>query len=165
MFEYTGIVQANLGRRSEAQLSLLNDEAMCNMALMLVTEPYVFDINGEAFVHQHAMWEAVRPSQVEKDRVVRSFRSLIYVNKRSQFRQIEIACSDIVGGILKLDSLVLVVASVYVPCIADGSRAENEALLLHRLDLVRTAWINARRRLGQEVQLFVGGDFNRHDQV
>lgn len=77
---------------------------MCDMALMLATKPSVFDIDGKAVVDQHAMWEAVRPTQVETERVVRSFQSLIYVNQRSQFRQVVVPCSDIVRGILKLDS-------------------------------------------------------------
>jgi hypothetical protein len=99
--------------------------------------------------------------------VVRSFRSLIYVNKRSQFRQIAVPCSDIVAGILKFDSLELMVVSVYVPCITDGSRsrAENRAELRHRLDLVRSARVDFEQRSGKKIQLFVGGDFNRHDQA
>lgn len=167
MLKHTGILQANLGRGSVAQLSLLNDEAARDMAVMLVTEPCIFDIDGKAIVHEHAMWETVRPTQVESDRVVRSFRSLIYVNKRSQFRQIAVPCSDIVAGILKFDSLELMVVSVYVPCTTDGSRsrAENRAELRHRLDLVRSARVDFEQQSGKKIQLFVGGDFNRHDQA
>jgi hypothetical protein len=167
MLKHTGILQANLGHRSEAQLSLLNDETARDLAVMLVTEPCIFDIDGKAVVHEHAMWEAVRPTQVESDRVVRSFRSLIYINKRCRFRQVEVPCSDVVAGILKFDSLELMVVSVYVPCTTDGyrSRAENRAELRHRLNLIRLARTEFERQSGKEIHLFVGGDFNRHDQA
>jgi hypothetical protein len=159
MHKYTGILQANLGRRSEAQLSLLNDETTRDLALLLVTEPNIFDIDGEAIVHQHMNWETVRPSQVGAERVARSFRSMIYVNKRCQFRQVEVPSSDIVAGILTLDTLTLMLASVYVPCTVDIPRVESKAQLQQRLNLVKAAWVEAKRRAGKDIQLFVGGDF------
>ncbi|KAH6691834.1 hypothetical protein BKA61DRAFT_499948 [Leptodontidium sp. MPI-SDFR-AT-0119] len=100
MSKLIGILQANVGRRREAQLSILNDSSTQDFELMMITEPNIMDIDGEPVVHQHAHWTIVRPSLTRDDSVIHSFRSLIYVNKKTEFRQVPIPSPDIVAVLL-----------------------------------------------------------------
>ena len=54
---------------------------------------------------------------------------------------------------------------MYVPRNNDASTEENEAASRQRLCKITAAWEEARHKWGANVQLFVDGDFNRHDQM
>lgn len=165
MPESIGILQANVGRRREAQLSILNDTSIQDFELMMITEPNIIDIDGEPVVHQHARWAIVRPSLTRDDSVIHSFRSLIYVNKKTQFRQVSISSPDIAAGLLRVATQRILVISVYVPRDPSASNDQNATELTQRLRLIAWAWEEAKRKWGTDVQLFVAGDFNRHDQL
>lgn len=160
-----GILQANVGRRREAQLSILNDSSTQDFELMMIIEPNIMDIDGEPIVHQHARWTIVRPSLTRDDSVIHSFRSLIYVNKRTEFRQVHIPALDIAAVLLRTATQRILAISIYVPRDSDASLEANMRELTQRLQLITTAWGSAKHKWGQEVQLFVAGDFNRHDQM
>ena len=160
-----GILQANVGRRREVQLSLLNDDSIQDFELILITEPNIMDIDGKPVVHQYAQWAIIKPTLVRDDTVIHSFRSLIYINKKAQFRQVSIPSSDITAGILKTATQRILVASVYVPRDPAVAHEHNVTELTYRLRLISSAWEEAKGKWGADVQLLVAGDFNRHDQL
>jgi hypothetical protein len=159
------ILQANLARRREAQLSILNDTLTQDFEVIMITEPNIMDIDGESVMHQHAHWTVAKPTLVRHDSVIHSFRSLIYINKGTHFRQVDVPSSDITAGLLQTATQKILVVSVYVPKDPSASKEENAELLTHRLRLITTSWEEAKKKWGMDVQLFVAGDFNRHDQL
>jgi hypothetical protein len=54
MSETISILQANVARRREAQLSIPNDTSTQDFELIMITEPDIIDIEGKAVVNQHA---------------------------------------------------------------------------------------------------------------
>ena len=107
------------------------------------------DIDGNPVVHQHAHWTVVRPSVSRDDSVIHSFRSLIYVNKTTQFRPISISSPNIVAGLLKTAIQPILVASVYVsrdPS-ASASKEDNARELGNGLYLITSAWREAKATL------------------
>lgn len=161
----TRVIQANLARRREAQLSILNDTSVQDCELILITEPSIIDIDGKPVVHRHAHWNVAIPTLTRSDSAVHAFRSLIYVNKRTQFRQVNVPSPDLVAGVLQTASQKTLVVSVYVPRNPSASNEENARELTERLHLITMAWREAKGRWGTDVQLFTAGDFNRHDQL
>src|SRR4051812_42685184 len=116
------ICQANVGRRRGAHLSILNDESIQDVKLIMITEPYIANIDGYPITHQHAHWTALKPTLTRQDTVSHSFRSLVYVNRKTRFRQINIPSSNIVAGILETATQTILLVSVYVPRDASAPR-------------------------------------------
>lgn len=104
-------------------------------------------------------------SLTRNNSIYHSFRLLIYVNKQFQFRQIHIPSLDVLVEVLKMNDETILVASVYVPRSKEASIERNEEALRERLRIVSTAWEQARQKWSANVQLFVGRDFNRYDQM
>ena len=154
-----------MGRRRAAQLSVLNDLSLREYAALMITEPNIMEIEGAAVVHQHQQWTVVKPTLVRQDSVIHSFRSLLYVNKKTRFQQVHIPSSDIVAGLVITDNQQLLVTSVYVPRDPSASKQHNASELAIRLDLIEVAWQESKMKWGANLQLFVAGDFNRHDQL
>src|SRR5271155_5439498 len=91
------VLQWNVGKRREAQLSLLNDQETNSFDFLLLAEPYRFTLKGQSrpTVPQHHYWEAVLPTTfVQTAYQPFNFRSMIYINKRFKYQQIPIPCAD-----------------------------------------------------------------------
>lgn len=58
---------------------------------------------------------------------------------------------------------LVVVISLYVPYGANAN--ENEQLLKTRLKLAKTAQQYVEQLKGKKIEIIIGGDFNRHDQL
>ncbi len=155
-------IQANLARSPGAQLSFLNDRTIKDFSLLLVTEPNIRDVDGKPIVHQHSHWTAVRPTLIREDSVVHSFRSLIFVNKNTNFRQVDVYSPDITAGIVTTPTQCILAVSVYVPRPRRGHPQEE---LTYRLQLISKAYSETQEKLGRRIELLVTGDFNRHDPL
>jgi hypothetical protein len=59
------ILQWNVGKRREAQLSLLNDQHTNQFDFLLLAEPFRFTLAGQnqPTVLKHHYWEAVLPTK------------------------------------------------------------------------------------------------------
>src|SRR5436309_15425392 len=91
------LLQLNVGKRNMVQQSLLNDTDSSDFDLLLITEPYIFSTgeNDQGTVTHHPHWTVYTPSTRRDSRQARyGFRSLIWMNKRLQGRQIPIESSD-----------------------------------------------------------------------
>lgn len=98
------ILQWNVGKRREAQLSLLNNWETNDFDFLLLAEPFRFTLKGQnqPTVPQHHYWEAVLPTKwVCTAYQPFNFRSMIYVNKRFKFQQIPIPSSDLTAVTIK----------------------------------------------------------------
>src|SRR5437016_4681976 len=59
------VLQANLHKKREAQLSLMNDDTLANFSLLLISEPYTFskdDSAPAAAPLHHPYWTPILPS-------------------------------------------------------------------------------------------------------
>jgi hypothetical protein len=165
MHKHLSIIQANLGKRKGAQLSILNDASVKDFAIIMITEPNIMSINERTVVHEHSQWSLTTPTLTRKDSTTQPFRSLMYVNKKETFQQIKVPDPDITAGVLRTNTQQLLVVSIYVQrdnSISAERRAED---LTRQLQLITSVWKETIRKCGDEVQLMVGGDFNRHDQL
>jgi ribonuclease HI len=160
-----GILQINAAKRAGVQLSILNDRSIQGFDAIMITEPRIMEFDNQPVVHQHQHWNALRPTLLLEEPAVHSFRSLLYVNKKTWFQQIPVPSSDIVAGLLKTNTQKFLLMSVYIPRSSDLTTEENDAALAQRLQAITNTWETAREKWGEDVQLLVGGDFNRHDQL
>lgn len=131
----------------------------------MITEPYIINIGGSLYIHQYAHWTALKLTLTRQDLVSHSFRSLVYVNRKARVEQVSILSHDIVAGVLKIDTWNIMCVLVYVPWDASATRENNAVTLIERLRLISVPWEEAQKKWGRGVELFVGGDFNRHDQM
>ncbi|MGH2507601.1 MAG: endonuclease/exonuclease/phosphatase family protein, partial [Ktedonobacteraceae bacterium] len=159
------VLQWNVGKRRAAQLSLLNDEETNDFDLLLLTEPYRFTPEGHSrpLVTQHHQWSAVLPTMfVTALYQPFNFRSMIYVNKRIQARQIAVESADITAVSIKVREDVYLIVSVYVPRIR--TMPDNLRILEHNLEIIQQLYDKALRQQ-PNLYLIVAGDFNRHDRL
>src|SRR5271168_3130390 len=111
------ILQWNVGKRPEAQLSLLNDTETNQFDFLLLSEPYRFTLKGQSkpSVPQHHYWEAVLPTSfIQTAYQPFNFRSMIYVNKRSKFQQIPIPSPDLTAVTTTQGQDTLLIISAYI---------------------------------------------------
>jgi hypothetical protein len=110
------ILEWNVGKRKEAQLSLLNDEETNDFDLLLLSEPYSFTPRNQKnpIALQHHYWETVIPSEYNKTVYGKNnFRSMIYVNKRIPYRQIPIQHADLTAITIRRGRTTYLMVSVY----------------------------------------------------
>jgi hypothetical protein len=87
---------------------------------------------------------------------------MIWVNKKTfPYKQVDVASPDITAVLLLTPSPILAV-SVYVP--PEGG-SDGIRTLTDELDAIRHACQEIRREQGQDIDILIVGDFNRHDQL
>ncbi|KAJ5300187.1 hypothetical protein N7508_007430 [Penicillium antarcticum] len=157
------VLQANLRKGPETQLSLLNDRSLQSCDLLIISEPYLFLMNDTVCSHTHANWTPLWPSQRHPPSGgLRPHRSMIWVNKKtSPHRQIDIASADIAAVLLLTPSPTLAI-SVYIP---PGRGCEGTRALTKGLDAIREAHQRVQCEYGDNIDILIVGDFNRHDQL
>ena len=111
------VLQWNVGKRREAQLSLLNDQQTNDFDLLLLAEPYCFTPKGHQspLVPQHHYWEAVLPTHfVQTAYQPFNFRSMIYISKRFKYQQIPIPNADLVAIQITQGQDTLLIVLAYI---------------------------------------------------
>ncbi|KAJ5215604.1 reverse transcriptase [Penicillium cinerascens] len=157
------VAQANLRRGPETQLSLLNDQSLRSCDLLLISEPYVFLMNGAICSHAHTHWTPLWPSQRHQSSGrMRPYRSMIWVNKMTfPHRQIDVSSPDITAVLIFTPSPILIV-SVYVPPEGGPNGVRS---LTQVLEIIRYTYQRVRCDHTDNVDILIAGDFNRHDQL
>jgi hypothetical protein len=156
------ILQANLAKKRETQLSLLNDTGLSEFDLLLISEPYFFEQNNLPSVTPHHYWTPFLPTVFQQGHVRFSFRSLIWVNRRLRAQQIPLQSLDITAVPIKDQTKSILVFSVYIPPQHQGNTAQAE--LREQLQIIRSAWLATRTSVSN-LECVIAGDFNRHDQL
>jgi len=159
------ILEWNVGKRRAAQHSLLNYEETNNFDMLLLAEPYRFYLDNQITpkVIQHHYWEAAIPTQFNKTAYQKdNFRSMIYINKRLQYRQIPIENADLTAVTIKRGQTTILVVAVYA--VYSRTRQQRTQELQSLLQAITAAWQKVQQQT-DKAQLLVMGDFNRHDMV
>lgn len=157
------VAQANLRRGRETQLSLLNDQSLQSCDLLLISEPYVFLMDGAICSHTHIHWTPLWPSRRHQPSGrMKPYRSMIWVNKMTfPHRQIEVPSPDITAVLIFTPSPTLIV-SVYVPPEGGPNGIRS---LTQVLEAIRQIYRRVQRDHMDQVDILIAGDFNRHDQL
>ena len=106
------ILQANLKKMPETQMSLLNDEGLKDCGLLLISEPYCCRIDGKPVVvpQTHHYWTAILPSQQRETRW--PFRSMTWVHRNIEAKQVPVDHADVTAVLVRLPSRLILVFSV-----------------------------------------------------
>jgi hypothetical protein len=150
------ILQLNMQKRREVQHSVMNDASQREYAALVVSEPYVFEMEGKMRTSPmgHQSWTAILPSERHSGRW--AVRSMLWVRKDMECEQVSVPSADLTVVLLRLPDRSVLLASVYV----EGA---NAAALSETVMLLDTAISTARCRGGPRLDIVVAGDFNRHD--
>lgn len=153
------IIQLNVRKRSEIHDSLMNDEEIQDAAVVAVQEPWAWKINGRLLTTPmaHHKWTKIVPTICRKDNRW-PIRSMLWVRKDLEAEQIPIESSDLTAVVLRLPEKWVLIVSVYVEGV-------DKQALTDTCHLLRQVIADARRGMGQQVDVVIIGDFNRHDQL
>ncbi len=140
------------------QLSLMNDPALRDFAVIAISEPHAWVREGKVRTSPvaHPYWTKMVPTNRHEGRW--AFRSMIWVRSDIEAEQIPIASSDLTAALLTLPDRAILVISVYIA----GADEEAHRISTHKL---RQAIRETRQRVGTRVDVMLLGDFNRHDQI
>ncbi|GAA93188.1 reverse transcriptase, partial [Aspergillus luchuensis IFO 4308] len=158
------ILQANLRKMPETQLSLLNDTSLKHYYLLLISEPSTMLIEGKLTIHTHQKWTAILPT-VGEDEIKKPgmCKSMIWVNRdHPAFQQIDIQSTDITAVIIRPGHRKILVMSVYVPPRTDQ---QHLGILKERLDMINSVILAQKNQHGPQLEILVAGDFNRHHHL
>jgi hypothetical protein len=110
------ILQANLRKIREVQMSLLNDGGLRAFDLLLIQEPHCWRIDGEVVVvpQHHNYWTQYKPT-VSDDTHQWPFRSMVWARRDLPVRQIDVTSPDITAILIELGHRKFLVMSVYMP--------------------------------------------------
>jgi hypothetical protein len=151
-------LQLNLQKQRNVQHSVMNDASLKEHAALIISEPYVIEMEGKVRTSPrgHQSWTAILPS--ERHSLRWAVRSILWVRKDMECEQVSVPSADLTVVLLRLPDRSVLLASVYV----EGA---NAAALSETVMLLDTAISTARRRGGPRLDIVVAGDFNRHDQL
>ena len=167
MIRELNILQANLWKKSGVQDALYNDPDIWEFDAILIQEPHYLQIEENTYITGVGQnFELVQPRQ--QGNTEKRVRSCIWANKKNDFLQVHTESPDITIIRMSIGDRYILIASVYVPCrgtqVEDDGRgqAADERRLKTRLDEVQAA-IGTERQRCPELEVFIAGDFNRHD--
>ena len=159
------ILQANLHKGRLNQLSLLNDESISTYDIICVSEPYYFNSNGQTLTHSHNHWHAILPAnETYTGHTPIMIRSMIWINKNiTNFHILKTRSPDITAISLQTtDNRHLLVFSTYEQ--PDNGPGAHEHLRTS-MDKIRRLYEIEQRKYGDQLDVIVAGDLNRHDPV
>ena len=159
MNDRTKFLLLNARKQREVMHSLFNDENLKTFTALAITEPYALRNTENAVLiapMRHSNWTRVVPSTSREGRW--PYRSMIWMHKDQEFRQIKVESPDMAVVLLKLEDKRILLASVYVPVL------DQEAFDAS-LQMLRWLVEETRRQEGTEIEALIMGDFNRHDHL
>jgi Endonuclease-reverse transcriptase len=152
------VLQLNVGKRREVQLSLLNDEDLRNYAALVISEPHAWPTEEGKLVtmpRNHANWEKMIPSTRKPEGW--QIRSMLWIRKDITAEQVPVDSSDITAALLSLPGREVLLFSVYIIC-------QDTEALGKAVNYIRQATQSVQQRRGL-VEVILAGDFNRHDTL
>lgn len=153
------VIQLNVRKRGEVHDSLMNDEEMQDAAVIAIQEPQARMIKARLLTTPmaHHMWTKMVPSICSEEGRW-AIRSMLWIRKDLEAEQVPIQSSDLTAAVLRLPERLVLIVSVYVEGVEKRALTES-------CQLLRKATEEIRRGAGQELEVLIVGDFNRHDQL
>ena len=148
------VLQLNIRKQAETQLSLLNDEALRDYAAIATQEPHARKIDDALITTpmSHPNWTKLVPTIQREEKWL--IRSMLWVNTALNTTQIPIQSPDITAAYIKLPERSILVASIYI-------EPANQDLLQQALTHLRTA--ASQTPVGERVDILFLGDFNLYN--
>jgi hypothetical protein len=158
------ILQANLYRSSGVQDALYNDPDIWDFDAILIQEPHYWEIAGHLRVTGVGPnFEVIKPKTLQRENQTQRIRSCMWINSKTEYTQLTINSNDITAVTLKQGNRSILVVSVYIPSIGNDHESDEQELQ-SRLQKVQEA-ITGERNNNPELEVFIAGDFNRHDTI
>jgi hypothetical protein len=155
------ILLANMRKMNGTQQSTMNDTEFSKYSVILITEPYLFQNHEGEFVatpQYHTHWSPILPNTLSAEERP---RAMIWTHKDIKIKPVKSTSSDLTAVLIEMNDRKILVIVVYVPA---KSSSEDEELH-SRLDYIRSVVSETRQNHSEPVELVIGGDFNRHDQL
>jgi endonuclease/exonuclease/phosphatase (EEP) superfamily protein YafD len=164
MISTLNILQANLYRSSGVQDALYNDPDVWDFDAILIQEPHYWEMAGHLHVTgARPNFEVIKPKTLQRENQAQRVRLCMWINSKAEYTQITVNSNDIIAVILKQGTRSILVVSIYIPNIGN-SHEPDEQELHSRLQQVQEA-ITGERNDNPELEVFIAGDFNRHDTI
>jgi hypothetical protein len=158
------ILQANLYRSSGVQDALYNDPDIWDFDAILIQEPHYWEIAGHLHVTGAGPnFEVIKPKTPQRENRTQRIRSCMWMNSNVEYTQLTIKSNDITAVILKQGNRSILIASIYIPSIGNGYESDEQELH-SRVQEAQEA-ITRERDNNPELEVFIAGDFNRHDTI
>lgn len=163
MIQQLHVLQANLCKSRETQLSLLNDEGLQDFGLLLIQEPHCVEVNGQIVTApRHHPYRTTYTPTLHHAHGRWPFRSMIWAHHDTPVRPLPVASSDITAVLMSIGGRHILVFSIYVPRREDGP---DNPLLGHLRQIHDTVQQTQRDLVPAALDVMIGGDFNRHDPL
>ena len=164
MISTLNILQANLYRSSGVQDASYNDPAIWDFDAILIQKPHYCEIVGNRQITGVGPnFEVIKPKTPQRENQTQRIRSCMWISSKTEYTQLTMNSNDITAVILKQGNRSILVASIYIPSIGNGHKFDEQELQ-SRLQEVQEA-ITGERNNNPELEVFIAGDFNRHDTV
>jgi G:T/U-mismatch repair DNA glycosylase len=164
MISTLNILQANLYRSSGVQDALYNDPDIWDFDAILIQEPHYWEIAGHLLVTGAGPnFEVIKPKTLQRGNQTQRIRACMWINGKTEYTQLTINSNDLTAVILEQGNRSILVVSIYIPNIGNGYEADEQELQ-SRLQKVQEA-IAGEHNNNPELEVFIAGDFNRHDTV
>ena len=167
MTEHLQVLHLNVGKQRQAQWSMLNDKSLSKYAMLAVVEPHLDEDSGtgSAQCGTHRQWQPLTPSVHRQDSHARyAYRAMLWVNTGIQAIQAPIPSYDIAAATIETAGGTVLVISAYDSDAGEGV-AERDRKLHRKLAFIRQAIDDTRRARGEDLEVLLCADFNRHDAL
>ena len=138
------------------QESFINNEQLKEFSALAISEPWIWRIDNEIVPKGYSNWTRILPTVQAEGRWVA--RSMLWIRKDIEHEQVPIQSSDLTTAVLHFADRHVMVVSVYME--SGGAEELEESLVL--LDSVIK---KAREKVGEQIEVVLAGDFNRHDEL
>ena len=157
------ILQANLRKTRETQLSLLNDEGLQDFGLLLIQEPHCYRTEEGIITapQHHAYWTPYTPT-THNPAGYWPFRSMIWAHRDLAVKQVPVPMSDVTALLTRTGERRILVFSIYVAKTQDAANDPLPRLVSAIRDTIAKV---ERLEAPHPVEIIIAGDFNRHDQL
>lgn len=108
------VLQLNMQKRREVQHSVMNNVNLKEFAALVISEPYVFEMDGKVSTSPvgHQGWTAILPRERHDGRWV--VQSILWVRKDIKCEQVIVPSADLTVILLRLPDMSMFLASVFV---------------------------------------------------
>jgi hypothetical protein len=122
------------------------------------------DKEVEKVARDHAnKLEVIKPKRLQREDQTQRIRSCTWINRNSEYTQLTMNSDNITATIVKHRTGIMLIASVYIPCIGNGQEADKQELH-SRMQEIQMA-MTRESDPNPDPEIFIAGDFNRHDSV